>query len=113
MPHIFINGITIPALKGANLRNVLLKNGLTPHNGNSAVFNCHGLGTCGTCAVQVTGRVSKMTAIEKLRLGFPPHKPENNLRLACQCKILGNVTIVKHDGFWGQTLISPDTTMHP
>ena len=113
MPHVLINGISIPATKGANLRNILLKNGFTPHNGASAILTCRGLGTCGPCAVQVTGRVSKITAIEKMRLGFPPHKPENNLRLACQCKILGDVTIIKHDGFWGQIPISPDTAIHP
>lgn len=102
MLNIYFNGSCISAKKGSNLRSVLIKNGFTPHNGTSAMLNCRGLGTCGTCAVQVIGQVSEFTPIEKVRLGFAPHKPENKLRLACQCKVLGNVTVIKHGGFWGQ-----------
>ena len=46
-------GITITAVKGTLLRTALLQNGLTPHNGRAELINCRGLGTCGTCAVEV------------------------------------------------------------
>ena len=46
-----------------------------------------------------------MTRIERLRLGFPPHKTnhsiENNLRLACQCNVLGDLKLEKLAGMWG------------
>lgn len=43
--------VTIEALRGGSLRKVLLDAGLTPYQGNKKVFNCHGLGICGTCKV--------------------------------------------------------------
>jgi hypothetical protein len=30
-----------------------MKRGISPHNGKSRLINCRGLGTCGTCAVEV------------------------------------------------------------
>ena len=66
----------------------MLEAGVTPHNGRAALINCRGLGTCGTCAVEVQGPVEpqQWTAAERLRLHFPPHSPPGNqrLRLACQ-----------------------------
>lgn len=92
------------ASEGENLRQVLLKNGYLLHNGKAQLLNCMGLGTCGTCAVAIEGKVSALTDIEKFRLSFPPHKPENKLRLACQCKVLGDLSITKYGGFWGQNI---------
>lgn len=46
-------GNTVAVRRGATLRTALLQSGLTPHNGNAKVINCRGLGTCGTCAVEV------------------------------------------------------------
>ena len=40
---------------GEVLRSAALKRGISPHNGKSMLINCRGLGTCGTCAVEVTG----------------------------------------------------------
>jgi ferredoxin len=45
-----------------------------------------------------------MTAFEKWRLSFPPHRSENGLRLACQCKVLSDLTITKHGGMWGSKM---------
>ena len=49
---------------------------------------CRGLGTCGTCAVQVVGKVvpQEWGIQERLRFSFPPHHPSTSahLRLACQ-----------------------------
>lgn len=103
MPTIHFRGKVIRCAKDANLRQVLKANGLQPHNGASTTFNCFGLGTCGTCAVKVDGAVNALTPAEKLRLSFPPHKPENGLRLACQVKVLGDVNVIKGEGFWGQS----------
>lgn len=103
MPVIRFKGKITHCPKGANLRQVLNERGLHPHNGTSKTLNCYGLGTCGTCAVKIEGQVNEMTQAEKLRLSFPPHKPENGLRLACQVKVLGDVNVIKGEGFWGQS----------
>jgi ferredoxin len=102
MPTIRFKDKTIHCPLGANLRQVLNEKGMPPHNGTSKTLNCFGLGTCGTCAVRVIGPVSEMTPTERMRLSFPPHRPENGLRLACQVKVLGNLTVIKGEGFWGQ-----------
>ncbi|KAF5833841.1 hypothetical protein DUNSADRAFT_9715 [Dunaliella salina] len=99
-------GLKLEARKGARVRTALLKAGVSPHNGDAKLINCRGLGTCGTCAVQISGNISPkdLTPAEKLRLNFPPHKAPNNqrLRLACQVKLQGDVTVIKFDQFWGQ-----------
>ena len=102
MPKVHFKNTTITCAIGDNLRSVLKKNKLSPYNSNAQLLNCHGLGTCGTCAVEITGAVSKKTAVEKWRLNFPPHQEEHGLRLACQTTVLGDLSIKKHDGFWGQ-----------
>lgn len=102
MPTVSAQGKTFTCERGANLRKVLLDNGIDLYNGNAKVINCLGFGSCGTCAVEVTGEVSELKGKEKLRLSLPPHSPSKNLRLACQTKVLGDVTITKHQGFWGQ-----------
>lgn len=55
------------------------------------VVVCRGLGTCGTCAVEVVGNVEPQEwgTQERLRLNFPPHNPSSSshLRLACQVNL--------------------------
>jgi len=102
MPIITVQGKTIECKVGANLRQVLLQNGVNLYNGAASVINCHGLGTCGTCAVQVQGGVSEIGWREQARLSLPPHALERDRRLACQIQVLGDVTVTKYDGFWGQ-----------
>ena len=89
--------------RGELLRTALLRRGLSPHNNNSQLINCRGLGTCGTCAVEVRGDVEPRDASqrERLRLSFPPHELRPNLRLACQCVVRGDVVVSKFEGFWG------------
>lgn len=101
MPKITFDNLTIECEEGANLRRVLLAANLPLYNGRAGLIHCRGMGTCGTCAIQIEGDVSPMTGVEKWRLGFPPHRSEDGLRLACQCQVLGNLQIVKMDGFWG------------
>ncbi|PNH08626.1 hypothetical protein TSOC_004823 [Tetrabaena socialis] len=73
---------------GTKLRTALLLSGLTPHSEGAVYINCRGLGSCGTCAVEVSGAVqpAEWTTAERLRLNFPPHSAPGNrrVRLACQ-----------------------------
>ena len=104
MPKTFqiqFSGQTLNCPSGANLRRVLLDAKLPLYNGISKQIHCRGLGTCGTCAVEITGSVSDVTPVEQWRLQFPPHAKGNDLRLACQCKVLGDLKIKKHAGMWG------------
>ena len=46
--------VTFKAYDGEILRTAALRRGIvSPHNGKATLINCRGLGTCGTCAVQV------------------------------------------------------------
>lgn len=102
MPEVNAQGKTFTCPRGANLRRVLLENGVALHNGQSKVVNCRGLGTCGTCAVEVDGAVSEANWRDLTRRSLPPHSPTRNLRLACQTQVLGTVSVTKYEGFWGQ-----------
>ncbi|SFR43614.1 2Fe-2S iron-sulfur cluster-binding protein [Halogeometricum limi] len=102
MPTVRFRGRDFPCNRGDVLRDVLIAGDDSPHNGRSRVLNCRGSGSCGTCAVSVTGAVTDRTRRETARLSFPPHAPESGLRLACQTRVLGDLTVEKHPGFWGQ-----------
>ncbi len=105
MPLIQFAGETISCDRADNLRAALMRH--TPsmkgdlYNGAAALTHCRGLGTCGTCAVEVHGDLSPMTRVEKWRLGFPPHQADAGLRLACQASVLGDLIVKKHSGMWG------------
>lgn len=103
MPIIEYNGKRIEVKRGTNLRKACREAGLSLHNGSSRWLNCKGLGTCGTCAVEIEGNsIGPLTAQEKWRLNFPPHQMESGLRLACQIKVEGDLKLKKHPGFWGE-----------
>ncbi|MGB7343474.1 MAG: 2Fe-2S iron-sulfur cluster-binding protein [Pirellulaceae bacterium] len=104
MPIINFDNQQIACDENSNLRHALLAAKVTLYKGVARQIHCRGMGTCGTCAIEVSGPVSEMTAIEKWRLSFPPHKNGSGLRLACQCRVLGNIEIKKHPGFWGQKI---------
>ncbi|CAK9219311.1 unnamed protein product [Sphagnum troendelagicum] len=99
-------GKKISVERGTILRTALLRNGVSPHNGQAMYVNCRGLGTCGTCAVEVIGDVEpkKWNLHETARLNLPPHKYPGNqkLRLACQVRVEGNLTVLKYNNFFGQ-----------
>ena len=102
MPTIEAQGKKITCSMGANLRKVLLANGVDLYNGKAKIINCRSLGTCGTCAVQIEGKVGSANWKDKGRRSLPPHSPERDLRLACQTKVLGDLKVSKFDRFWGQ-----------
>lgn len=104
MPTVHFRDRQIDCDEGEILRDVLLEAGESPHNGFSDTANCRGMATCGTCAVEVEGDVSEPTDREQRRLSFPPHDPDSGLRLACQTRVEGDVTVTKHSGFWGQKI---------
>ena len=107
--------ISFSATDGEILRTACLRRGLvSPHNGNARLINCRGLGTCGTCAVEIEGSTADVPPpiepaqrnnVENLRLQFPPHGSTDQspkLRLACQVQVRGDVVVTKRAGFWGQ-----------
>ncbi|CDN16971.1 MAG: (2Fe-2S)-binding protein [Richelia sp.] len=102
MPKVSAQGKTIECNRGSNLRKILLKNGVELYNGKSKLINCRGIGSCGTCAVQIEGDVSLVNWRDRTRRSLPPHSPTKDLRLACQTRILGDVRVTKFEGFWGQ-----------
>lgn len=102
MLKVLAQGKTIECVRGANLRQILLHNDIDLYNNGAKVINCRGIGSCGTCAVQVEGEVSQANWRDKLRRSLPPHSPTRNLRLACQTNVLGDLKVTKFDGFWGQ-----------
>ncbi|NJN91247.1 MAG: (2Fe-2S)-binding protein [Leptolyngbyaceae cyanobacterium RM2_2_4] len=102
MPKVTAQGKTFECEMGANLRQVLLQQGVDLYNGQAAVINCHGIGTCGTCAVQIQGEVSEANWRDRTRRSLPPHSPTQDRRLACQTRVFGDVKVTKFDGFWGQ-----------
>ena len=101
MPKVHFAGQTIECPPGANLRVVLLRARLPLYTRVARAIHCRGHGTCGTCAVRVTGSVSEPTATELRRLRLPPHDPVAGLRLACQTTVLGDVTVTKYEGLFG------------
>ncbi len=102
MPKVIIKDKIITCEYGANLRQVLLANNIELYNGKAKFINCMGIGSCGTCAVEIEGAVSEVNWKDKLRRSLPPHSPAKNRRLACQTKVFGDITVKKYDGFWGQ-----------
>ncbi len=100
MPKIvFVNEkkeIEVPV--GANLREEAQKAGIEVYAGLSRFLNCRGHGTCGSCRILVKkgmenlndkGLKEKFTLCRMLSsIGH-----EDEIRLACQCKVNGDCTI--------------------
>jgi len=107
MPSVHFAGRSVECPQGANLRQVLLRARLPLYNGMARAIHCRGFGTCGTCAVRIEGPVSEPTAVERVRLGLPPHDRESGLRLACQVAVLGDLQVTKYAGLWGQRTQTP------
>ena len=84
--------------QGANLREEALKAGINVYSGLAKYVNCFGNGHCGTCRVLVKkgaenlspkGMIEKFTIFRMLSsIGH-----EDEMRLSCQCKVVGDCTI--------------------
>jgi ferredoxin len=94
--------VEIQCPDGANLRMVLLHARIPLYTKVAQALHCRGRATCGTCAVQVEGSASEPTAAELRRLALPPFAKRKDMRLACQCTVLGDLEVVKRDGLFGQ-----------
>jgi ferredoxin len=93
---------TIDCERGANLRDVLLEEGLSPHN-IPTVVSCHGLGTCATCSIEVLeGELKDTSMRERIRLNTPVVSPEVDARLACQVEVTEDIRVSKPEGIWGK-----------
>jgi ferredoxin len=122
MPTVkFVNekkSVEVP--QGANLRKEALKNGVNVYWGPHKVFNCHGLGNCGSCKVLVKKgepNVSRPGWWERFRIAMGPltfltklshDEAGKELRLACRTRVQGDVEVETHPGinwhgdrFWG------------
>jgi len=122
--------VEFAAVDGETLRSAALRAGVvSPHNGRANLINCRGLGTCGTCAVRISSSSTNnnndadadapesaeiiepalRNTVERVRLSVPPgHGPHSfessDLRLACQVRVRGDLTVTKYKGFWGQRI---------
>lgn len=90
---------TVECPQGANLRKLALQQGIPLYNGISRVFNCRGLGLCGTCCVEVVPeeKVGPKQYMEVLRF----FQIKGNFRLACQAEVRGDIEVTKHEGLYG------------
>ena len=96
----FVNtGQTMECAKHTNLRELAIENDIELYNGLAKYTNCEGMGLCGTCAVEVKPHdaVSVKGAKEKFRF----IQLKGHLRLSCQCQVLGDIEVTKHDGMYG------------
>ncbi len=89
--------------EGANLRAEAMKAGVQVYPGIHQVLHCPGIGTCASCRVRIVKgadkNVSKQSFREKARLVLGPLTffarlgNEQELRLACQTKVLGDIDV--------------------
>jgi ferredoxin len=115
MPTIkFINEkkeIQVPA--GANLRSEALRAGVQIYQGPDKILHCPGLGTCGTCRVQITKgmeNTSPRGLKERLRMSMSMAYVgnENTMRLSCQTTVLGDIEVQTRPpiNFFGENFFS-------
>lgn len=93
------SGTTVECPKHTNLRDLAIQNDIDLYNGLAKYTNCEGMGLCGTCTVEVKphNAVTPKGAKEKFRF----IQLKGNLRLSCQCTILGDIQVTKHPGMYG------------
>lgn len=89
---------------GANLRKEAMKAGIQLYPGIHRVFNCHGFGQCGECRVYIKEgmkNTSRKGLIERMRMavGFFNIDHEDEVRLACQMKVHGDISVYTQPEF--------------
>lgn len=102
MSTVTVRGRELERERGAVLRDVPLRVEESPHSGRVDALNCRGVGTCGTCVVAVSNKVSGPGSRERFRLAVPPHDADSGLRFACQLRVEDGLFVEKYPGFWGQ-----------
>lgn len=89
---------TIQAVAGANLRQTLLDNDLSPYTNYTTHFNCGGRGICATCGVWLDEETAPAPVHwhdkAAAQFGYP--------RLSCQITITADLTVYFVDKqVWG------------
>ncbi len=81
--------ISFKAGLGANLRQASIFKDVEIYKGMNRYLNCHGLGACGKCLVEIEPmeNVDPHTLVEKI------HKIEPNQKLGCRVKVYGDITV--------------------
>lgn len=90
---------TMEVGKGANLRRSLLLHGRSPYRGLEKGVNCHGLGLCGTCWVEVLEGEENLSPPSKMeQIPTSPFKKigRKGRRLSCQTRVYGDCLIRLH-----------------
>ncbi|MCY7337480.1 MAG: (2Fe-2S)-binding protein [Chamaesiphon sp.] len=102
MPQVKAQGKTFECNVGDNLYQVLSANDVKIFNGNAKTINCSGNGACGSCTVQVDGKVSPPNWIENIWHSLPFVTAMGDRRLSCQTQVLGDIEVIKYEGFLGR-----------
>ena len=80
------SNVTADAAAGTSLREVAQSNGM------GIPFGCEN-GVCGTCLVQITSGMENLSEqTEQEEFTLEARGAEESMRLACQCKVNGDVT---------------------
>jgi ferredoxin len=87
--------------EGSNLREEMLRLGVTPYSGMTMFTNCRGNNFCGTCAVEVLdgkGASPRSQDEESTLIGSlaVARVVGQHTRLACQTTVVGNMTVKTH-----------------
>jgi len=86
---------------GTNLRETMLRLGVTPYHGLSMATNCRGHNFCGTCAVEIVegkgasprSQDEEATLVGTLAIAKVVDK---NMRLSCQTIVTGDMVVRTH-----------------
>lgn len=90
--------------EGANLRQAALKAKIQLYPGIHRFLNCHGLAQCGECRVHIKKGMENTTKpgfLERARARFSFFRigHEDEVRLACQTRVLGDVEVYTRPEF--------------
>lgn len=92
----FVREHTVVSVNSSeNLRKVARKNGIQVYPGLRKFANCHGMGMCGTCVVEVVKGMEKISPMARGEEKILESKglDKEKYRLSCQCQIHGDVEI--------------------
>jgi 2Fe-2S ferredoxin len=94
----------IEVKEGENLRQAALRAGIQLYPGIHKYLNCHGLAQCGECRVHIKKgmeNTSKPGLLEwaRSRFSFFRIGHEDEVRLACQTKVLGDIEVYTQPEF--------------